>query len=97
MPNGKDLVSTEEMKKHIPKWLIGFGGSLMFISIFINSIGFNLMSINSALTDHVIAAIESKTLVIPTNPKLLERIRALEAEVKLLKKDSHSPMGKGDR
>lgn len=73
-----ELVSTEEMGKQIPTWLIGLGGSLMFISIFVNSIGFNLMAVNSALTQQLISTIEAKN---PTVSKALktQMVTSIEA------------------
>ena len=95
-----ELVSNDEMKKAIPKWLIGFGGSLMFISLFINSIGFNLMSVNTAITDRIVATLEQSEkqteIVSVYTTELLERIKILETEVQQLKVDSHPPKNKGD-
>ena len=96
----QDLLGPKEIKSNVPRWVIAWCATLMFLSVFINSIGFNLMSVNEALTQHVVAAIESKTKVVPDNNKvferIIERIIKLEEEIELLKIDSHPPKNKGD-
>ncbi len=95
----KGEIISADMKKYVPKWLIGFGGSLMFISLFLNSIGFNLMAVNTALTEHLIKGIKEAdkdlialhTTELMKKHKIIERLIELEAGVRDLKEDSHSP------
>ena len=55
----EDLLSEDKIKENVPKWVLSTGYTLLFLSVFINSIGLNLMQINGALTENVVSRIES--------------------------------------
>ena len=84
----EEIITTQQMKDAIPKWLVGFIGSLMGLSLFINSIGFNLMSVNGALTEYVVSSIAHRERA-DIAPELIGRIKHLEKEIAKLKILSH--------
>ena len=84
----EDIVTAKQLHDAVPKWLIGFVGSLMAVSLFINSIGFNLMSVNGALTEYAVNSIAAREGGKAT-PKLVARIEKLEHEIKELKLLAH--------
>lgn len=59
----EDLLDAETIKKSVPKWVISLCATLMFLSVFINSIGLNLMQINGALTERIVTRIEDRPLL----------------------------------
>ena len=87
----EDIVTAKQLHDAVPKWLIGFVGSLMAVSLFINSIGFNLMSVNGALTEYAVNSIAARE---ESDPDLIVRIAVLEHEIKELKLMAHESAGK---
>ena len=63
-----ELLSEREIKKNVPKWVLSTGYTLMFLSVFINSIGLNLMQINTALTNNIVTRLEVSDSTSPGNP-----------------------------
>lgn len=92
----QDLLDKKAAKEYVPKWVTALCATLMFLSVFINSIGLNLMQINGALTTRLVNAIEGtgegpKT-VGGSSKSLAERqFMEINARLKDLEKDSHSP------
>jgi len=84
-----EIISKEDMREGVSRRLITLIGSLAAISIFLNSIGFNLMAINAALTDYIVASIEYKKVEPVIDSKLLERILIMEIQIIKLKENSH--------
>jgi len=58
--NKEELLTEDAIKKNVPKWVLSTGYTLLFLSVFINSIGLNLMQINSSLTDVIVARLDAK-------------------------------------
>jgi hypothetical protein len=99
----EDLLDAETVKRNVPKWVVATCATLMFLSVFINSIGLNLMQVNGALTNKIVASLEApqkaredvKTIKINEHQPLdleaiKERLRALEAI-------SHKPANKAEK
>jgi hypothetical protein len=57
-----DLMDATEVKKNVPGWVYSTCATLMFLSVFINSIGLNLMQINGALTTRLVNKIEGSPM-----------------------------------
>jgi hypothetical protein len=80
-----DILTDKEIKSNVPKWVIAFCATLMFLSVFINSIGLNLMQINGALTAHIIKLINNDD----PSDELKEQLKQIKLDIIELKKDSH--------
>lgn len=83
-----DIISPKELKTSIPNWVKSFCATLVCISLFINSIGLNLMQINTALTNYVVKKIDGRS---EESKRFEEKLSLLEREVKELKINSHKP------
>lgn len=89
----EDIIDNEQIKRNVPKWVITFCATLMFLSVFINSIGLNLMQINGALTNVIIRSLEAED-----NTRYQDEIDYLQArldeqalEIELLTELAHPP------
>jgi len=83
-----ELMSNEEAKEMLSKRAKGFIAYLMATSVFLNSMGFNLMAINAAITEYIVASIEYKKVQPVIDTRLMERLIITEREIVQLKKDN---------
>lgn len=81
-----EIISPKELKSSIPNWVKSFCATLVCISLFINSIGLNLMQINTAVTNYIVNKIDGRP-----NKEFEDRILKLEQEIDQLKEFSHKP------
>lgn len=80
-----EILNNKDIKRNVPRWVMSFCATLMFLSVFINSIGLNLMQINGALTESIVKKING----IDESEGLKKEIERLNLEVEKLKKLSH--------
>ena len=84
-----ELVSNKDIKKHAYPWVMNLVITLTAFSIFLNSIGFNLMQINGAITDNIVRKFDEPALN-PVDDELKQQIIALteQAEQRQLDQDA---------
>jgi len=92
MANDKPL-SDKDIKKKTYPWVMNLCASLAAISIFLNSIGFNLMQINGAATEYIIRWINKDEINTKQNTELKLQVEELQLEVIRLKSMAHPAKG----
>lgn len=93
----QDLLSKKELKDSIPGWVKSFCATLVCLSLFINSIGLNLMQINTALTEHLVNKIKGRSAntqkieekINAINSKCQSKFDKIESDIEILKINSH--------
>jgi hypothetical protein len=93
------ILTDKEIKRKASPFVVNLCATLAVLSIFVNSIGLNLMQINGAVTDYIITAINNTKPV--ADNKTNNDIKALQSiavyqqkQITALQKDSHSPIKK---
>ena len=91
--NSKETLEPKDLKKDVPRWVVATCATLMFLSVFINSIGLNLMQINGALTNRLIERIEGPEVLRDRQDlrNVLEELKDIHEELEDLKALSHPP------